>query len=150
MARKLNIRQGDASYLFRGDFFVNTLFSEFDLVSPPTSATVLCRLSLDAEDLNIGNKDCIVSLCWLTENDLLVDTQVRYLRNAISGVVIPCSVRWIPSVTVLDLDLQLLEDGKIVLLIDNKERYSRYTTCFSSQQAARLPKHKPWNDEIPL
>ena len=86
----------------------------------------------------------------MTENGFLVDTQERCLRNAISGLVIPCSVRWIASVTVLDLDLEALEDGEIVLIIDASERYSRYATCFSSQQAARLPEHKPCDDQMLL
>ena len=73
---------------------------------------------------------------------MVVDMQERYLRNALSGLVIPCSVRRIPSVTVLDLDLEPLEDGEIVLIIDASERYTRDPTCFSSQQAARLPEHK--------
>ena len=84
------------------------------------------------------------------ENGFLVDTQEHCLRNAISGLVIPCSVRWIPSVTVLDLYLKPLEDVEIVLIIDDSERYSGYATCFSSQQAARLPEPKPWDHEIPL
>ena len=108
------------------------------------------KFSLDAEVLEIGNKDCILCLSWLTENGFLVDTQERCLRNAISGIVIPSSVRWIACVTVSDLDLEPLEDGEIVLIIDASERYSRYATCFSSQQAARLPEHKPWYHEIPL
>ena len=41
-------------------------------------------------------------------------------------------------------------DGEIVLIIDASERYFRYATCVSSQQAARLCKHKPWDHEIPL
>ena len=38
----------------------------------------------------------------------------------------------------------------MVLIKDASEGYSRYTTCFSSQQAARLPEHEAWDDEIPL
>ena len=53
------------------------------------------KFSLDAEVLDIGNEDCILGLTWLTEDGFLVDTQERCLRNAISGLVIPCSVRWI-------------------------------------------------------
>ena len=100
--------------------------------------------------MDIGNKDWILGLSWFTENGFLIDTQQRCLRNDISGPVIPSSVRWIPSLTVLDLDSEPLEDGEIVLLRDVREGYSRHTTCFSSQQAARLPKHKPWDHEIPL
>ena len=149
-ARKVNVSQGDGSHLSAGNVIVNTSFKVLDLVSSTTSPTVLAKFSLDAEVLDIGNKDCILGLSWLTENGFLVDTQERCLRNAIAGLVIPCSVRWIPSVTVLDLDLDPLEDGEIMLIIDGSERYSRYTTCFSSQQAARLPEHTTWNHEIPL
>ena len=84
------------------------------------------------------------------ENGFLVDTRERCLRNAIPGLVIPCSVRQIPLVAVLDQDLEPLEDGEMMLTIDASERYDRYATCFSSQQAARLPEHKPWDYEIPL
>ena len=36
------------------------------------------------------------------------------------------------------------------MIIDASVRYARYATCFSSQQAARLPEHKPWDHEIHL
>ena len=98
---------------------MNTSFKVFDFVSSPTSPTVLSKFSLDAEVLDIGNKDCILGLSWLTENGFIVDTQDRCSRNAISGLVIPCSVRCIPSVTVVDLDLEPLEDGEIVLIISS-------------------------------
>ena len=127
---------------------MNTCFKGFDLVSSPTSPTVLGKFSLYAEVLDIGNKNCILRLSWLTENGFLDDTQQRYLRHTISGLVIPCSVRWIPSVNVLDLHLKQLEDGEIVLIIHDRERYSGYATSFSSQQAARLPEHKPGDHEI--
>ena len=73
-ARKVNVRQGDRSHLSGGNFIVNISFKVFDLVSSPTSPTVLGKFSLDAEVLDIGNKDCILGLSWLTENDFLVDT----------------------------------------------------------------------------
>ena len=81
----------------------------------------------------------------MTNAGLVLSRNKRCLRNAMSGLVIPCSVRWIPSVTVFELYLEPLEDGEIVWIIDTSERYSGYATCFSSQQAARLPQHKPWN-----
>ena len=86
--------------------------------------------------MDIGNKDCILGWSWLTEDACLVDTHEGCLRNAISGLLISYSVGCIPSVTVLDLVLEPLEDGEIVLIIDASERYSRYAICFSSQQAA--------------
>ena len=137
-AWKVNVRQGDGSHLSEGNFIINTSFKVFDLVSSTTSPIISRMFACDAEVLDIGNKDCILGVSCLTENGFLVDTQERCGRNAISGVIIPGSVRWIPSLTILDLHLEPLEDGKIVLLIDLRERYSRYATCFSSQQAARL------------
>ena len=71
-ARKVNVRQGDVSHLSGGNFIFNTSFKVFDLVSPTTSATVLGKFSLDAEVLDIGNKDCILGLSWLTENGFLL------------------------------------------------------------------------------
>ena len=73
-------------------FIVNISFQVFNFVTSPTSPTVLCKFSLDAEVLDIGNKDCILGWSWLTENGFLVDTQEHCLRKAISGLVIPCSV----------------------------------------------------------
>ena len=95
-ARKVNVRQGDGSHLSGGNFIVNTWFKVFDFISSPTSATVLPKFSLDAEVLDIANKDSMLGLSWLTENGLLADTLERCLRNAISGLVIPSSVRLIP------------------------------------------------------
>ena len=107
--------------MFGGNFIVNTSFKVFDFITSPTSATVLRKLSLDAEVLYIRNKDSVLSLSWLTANGFFVATHEGYLRNRISGLVIPCSVRCIPSVTILDLDLEPLEDGEIVLIIDASE-----------------------------
>ena len=100
--------------------------------------------------MDIENKDCILSSSWLTYNVSLVDTQEHYLRNAISGLAIACSVRWMPSVTVLDLYLETLEHDEILLIINTRERYSRFAKCFSSQRAAGLHEHKPWYQEILL
>ena len=97
-----NVRQSDGSHLSGGNFIMNISFKVFDFVFSPTcptsptsltSPTVLGKVSLDAEVLDIGNKDCILGWSWLTENGFLVDTQERCLRKAISGLVIPCSVR---------------------------------------------------------
>jgi len=86
----------------------------------------------------------------LEEHGFWVDTQARCLRQDISGLVIPCSIRWIPSISILDLNLEPLEDDEILLIIDAGERYSCYAQCFSTEQGARLPEHKSWDHEIPL
>ena len=92
-ARKVHVSQPEGSHLSVGNFIVNTSFKVFVLVSSPTSPTVLCKFSLDAEVLDIGNKDCILGFSCLTENAFFVAPQERCLRNAISGLVIPCSIR---------------------------------------------------------
>ena len=66
-ARKVNVRQGDGSHLSGGKFIVNKSFNGFDLVSSTTCPTLLRKFSLYAEVLDIGNKDCILGLSWLTE-----------------------------------------------------------------------------------
>jgi len=124
-ARKIKVRQGDGSTLAEGKYVVNTIFKVF-------------------------SEGSLLGLSWLEEHGFWLDTQARCLRKDLSGLVIPCSVRWIPSVSVLDLDLRPLEDGEILLIINASERYSRYAQCFSTEQAARLPEHKSWYHEIPL
>ena len=113
---------------------VNTTFKVMDLFS------VLGKFAMDAEVLDIGNRDVILGLAWLTENGFSVDTQYRCLRNVNTGQVIPCSVRWIPEVLIMEEEP--LEDGEILLIIDTSEQYSHYAQCFYVEQAARLPEHK--------
>ena len=121
---------------------VNTSFKEID------SSAVLGKFTMDAEVLDIGNRDVILGLSWLTENGFSVHTQDRCLRNVNTGQVIPCSVRWIPEVLIMEEEA--LEDGEILLIIDASKGYSRYVQCFSAEQAARLPEHKSWDHQIPL
>jgi len=64
-------------------------------------------------------------------------------------LVIPCSVRWIPLVTLIDIDVEPMLDGDILLILDG-ERCNHYAQVFSAEQAARLPEHKPWDHQIPL
>ena len=85
-AKKIKVRQGDGSFL-EGNFMVNTLFKVMD------TSLVLGKFEMDVEVLDIGNRDIIWGLSWLTENGFLVDTQDRCLRNVNSGQVISCSVR---------------------------------------------------------
>ena len=77
-ASKITVRQGDGSFL-GGNFVVNTLFKVMD------SSSVLGKFAMDAEVLDIGNRDVILGLSWLTENGFSVDTQDRCLRNVNSG-----------------------------------------------------------------
>jgi len=59
-----------------------------------------------------------LGLSWLKENIFVVDTINRCLRNVTMGLVIPCSVSWIPSLSILDLDKETLEDGEAILILD--------------------------------
>ena len=142
-ARKVKVRQGDGSTLAAGKYVVNTTFKVF------FEGSLLGRFTLDAEVLEIGKQDVILGLSWLEEHGFWVDTQARCLGKDLSGLVIPCSIRWIPSVSILGLDLEPLEDGEILLIIDASERYPRCAQCFSTEQAARLPEHKSWDHKIP-
>ena len=62
------------------------------------SSSVLDKFAIDAEVLNIEDRDVILGLSWLMENGCAVDTQDRCLGIVNSGQVISCSVRWIPKV----------------------------------------------------
>ena len=84
--RKVKVRQGDGSFV-GGNFVVNTSFNVRD------SSWVLCKFAMDAEVLDIGYRDMILRVSWLTENGFSVDTEERCLRNDNSGQVIPCAVR---------------------------------------------------------
>ena len=64
--RKVKVRQGDGSSL--GEYFViNTLSKVMD------SSLGLGKFGLDVEVLDIGNRDIILELSWLTENGFSVD-----------------------------------------------------------------------------
>ena len=94
----ISVKQGDGSSLIGGNFIVNSSLQVFD-----SSHTLLGKVSLDAEVLDIGKKDFILGLSWLVENGFSIDVEARCLRNVTTGLVIPCSVRYIPTVTVIDL-----------------------------------------------
>ena len=83
------------------------------------SSLSLSKFAIDAEVWDIGNRDVILGLSWLTENGFSVDTQDRCLRNVNTGQVIHCSVRWIPDV--FTMEKELLEDGEILLIIHASE-----------------------------
>jgi len=128
-----------------GKYVVNTTFKG---LSP--SHSFLGKFSLDTEVLDIRNKDVILDLSWLTENGFGIDTQDRCQRNTSLGLFLPCSIRWIPSVTVLDMESEPLKDGGVLQIIEASEHYLHYAQYFSIPQAARLPEHKSWDHEIPL
>jgi len=120
-ARKVRVKQGDGSHLSGGNFVMNHWFQVF--FSPAVS---LGKFSLDAEVSDTGKKDVVLGLSWLKENGFVVDPMNRCLRNVSMGLVIPCSVRWIPTVSLLNLEEELLDDGEVLLILDASQRYSRY------------------------
>jgi len=92
--------------------------NEFKVFS---SGIELGKFSLVAEVLDIRKKDIVLGLSWLKENWFVVDPTNRCLRNISIGWVIPCSVRWIPSVSILVVDIGPLEDVVLMLIIDASE-----------------------------
>jgi len=99
---------------------VNTSFSVF------VAGDFLAKFPLYTEVLDIGNRDIIWVLPWFQKNGFGVDPIDRCLRNVDKGLVHPCSVKWIPFIFIIDLDKKPLEDGEILLIVDVRERYSRY------------------------
>ena len=105
-ARKVRVKQGDGSHLSGGNFVINHWFQVFS--SPGIS---LGKFSLDAEVLDIGKKDVVLGFSWLKENGFVVNPMDRCLRNVSTGLVIPCSVSCIPTVSLINLEEKPLEDG---------------------------------------
>ena len=66
-AKKVQVRQGDGSSLV-ANFVANTTFKVMD------SSSILDKFAMDAEVLDIGNRNVILGLSWLTENGFSVDT----------------------------------------------------------------------------
>ena len=81
----MKVWPGDGSHL-RGNFVVYTRFKVMD------ASLVLGKFAMDLEVLDIGNRDIVLRLSWLTENRCSVDTPDRCLRNVNTSQVIPCSV----------------------------------------------------------
>ena len=104
------------------------------------------------EVFDLGHKDVILYLLWLHKNGFSIDVSNSRLFNSTTGVVIPCATRNIPSITLFAIDDEEfeLEEGEILLILDTRERYSRYAAVFSAKQAARLPPHTKWDHKIPL
>ena len=92
---------------------MHTSFKEMD------TSSVLGKIVIDTEVLHIGNRDIILELSQQAENRFSVDTQDPCLKNVHTGQVIPCLVRWI--VELLIMEAKPLEDRKILLIIDASE-----------------------------
>ena len=116
------------------NFVVHTTFKIMD------SNLLAGKFTIDAEVLNIGNRDVILRLSWLTEYRFSMDPHDRCLRNVNSSQVILYSGRWIPKVLVMEEEPW--EDSEMLLFIDASKRYSCNVQCFSAEKAVRLCKHK--------
>ena len=64
-AKKVKVRQEDGSSS-RGNFVVNRTFKVM------YSSSILGKFAMDAEVLDIGNRDSILGLAWLIENGFSV------------------------------------------------------------------------------
>ena len=168
-ATKARIRQADRTHVKGGKYVVNSSFIIPGAIEPQgvqvsnvavsknksSPSLSFNKFSLDAEVFDIGQKNVILGLSWLKENGFCVDVPNSRLVNEISGVVIPCTTRYLPSITLLSLEPEEkdgweLEEGEILLMLDARDRYSRYAQVFSKEQAARLPNHTKWDHTIPL
>ena len=151
-ATKARIRQADRTHMKGGKYIVNSSFVIPGALQE-TPLPLFNKFNLDAEVFDIGHKDVILGLSWLKENGFSVDVPNSRLVNELSRVIIPCTTRHIPSVTLLALDDNEtfdLEEGEILLILDARKQYSRYAAVFSQEQAARLPDHTKWDHQIPL
>ena len=176
-AKKIKIRQGDGSTVKGGSFVVNTTFTipntcaitayendhlkidipnetnnrmDIETDNRTSYEPINRKYTLDAEVLNIGRKDIMLGLSWLKEQGLVVNIPDRCLENRSLHYTIPCSVHYLPTVLTMNLEEDPIEEGDILMMIDATERYHKYATVFSSEQASRLPERKSWDHEIRL
>ena len=96
-----------------GNCVVNTCFKVID------TSMGLSKFVIDAAVLDIRNRDVIWRSLWVTENGFSLDTQKQVLRNIDSGQVIPCSVKCILGVLIIEEEQ--LKDSKILLIIATSE-----------------------------
>ena len=94
-ALKVRVKQGEGSGI-EGRYVANTYIKAIDMDSQ------LVKFRLDAEVIDIGNRDCILGLSWLVQNGFSMDTQNRCLRSVNNGQVVHYSVRCIRSVLRID------------------------------------------------
>ena len=102
--RRVQVRQ-ENGYVLEDNLVINTFFKVVNAFS------VLGKFAINAEVLNIGNRDVILGLYWWMENVFAVDTQDLCLRNIKTGQVIPFSAKCIPSVSIMEEEL--VEDSEI-------------------------------------
>ena len=72
------------------------------------------------------------------------------LEECFTGLVILCAVQWIPTVSLVNLKKDPLQDSKVLLILDISKRYYRYTQVSCAEQEGRLPENKFWDHKIPL
>ena len=134
-AKSIRVKQGDGSFMKGGKFVVNLQF--FFTVLKHNN-----QYPIDAEVLDIGYRDMIIGLSWLKKNAFSVDIPNQRLVNNTTGVIIPCNIWYIPTISLMEEHAEiLLEEGNILLIFDAANRYSRYVQVFFKEQVARLPKH---------
>ena len=108
-SRKVKVRQEDRSIVV-GKLPVNTSSQVMD------SSLVSSRFRIGTKVLEIGNRNVIFILSWLTKNGFSVDMRDRCLRNVNTGYIIPCSISSIASVLVMEEEL--VDDREMLLIID--------------------------------
>ena len=104
--RKINIRQADGTKIKGGHYVVNTSFVFPGAIGGPISAENqdhnFNKFPLDAEVFDIGQKDVVLDLSWLKENNFSVDIPNSQIISA-TGVIIPCTVCKIPSIQLFSI-----------------------------------------------
>ena len=100
--------------------------------------------------LDIGKKDVVLGLFWLKETGFVVDPMDRCLRNVSTTLIIACSVRWINTLSLLNLKVERLEEGEVLLILAASKEYCRYVQAFYAQQAATLPEDRSCDHKISL
>ena len=95
--------------------------------SSPLSFNELLDFDFNVEVLDIGQRDMMLGLSWLEENDFHIDTRGRrlYRKDAGTGkevLEVLCREWQIPSVE----ECSWFEKGEVVMILDIAEHYKDY------------------------
>ena len=143
---KVKISQADGSSLKGGTQVVNTSF-KFLVQENHLSIDGLLDFSFDAEVLDIGQREMIIGLSWLQENDFCIDIVKRRIWRQSDNLNIQCRERKIPPVEIMGAN-DYFAANKPVMIINIATRYAVYTKLWSSNQANKLPLHTEFDHPI--
>ena len=112
---KARISQADSGSLKGGTRVFNTSF-KFLKQENYSSIDGLLDFSFDAEVLDIGQREMIIGLSWLQENDFCIDTAKHRTWRQSDNLNILCRERKIPPVEIISANDHFATDEMVIII----------------------------------